>query len=194
MSRKKQGMLDFSAVRASTHTMEELTAGMGVEDLRKLTNAMIDTQLGIIADCRDADVVFQPTDPDAFDNAASSDDEKDIAWTLGHVIVHVTASSEEAAAIAAEIARGVPDRGGRSRSEVHWTTITTIQQCRDRLEESRRMRLASLDMWPDQPDLGNRYVHYTGTSINAIQRFVSGLYHDDSHLGQLHEIVRQTKA
>lgn len=187
-------MLDFSAVHAKTQTMEELTTSLGVDDLRKLTNEMIDTQLGIIAGCTDADVVFQPTDPAAFDDAASSDDEKGIAWTLGHVIVHVTASSEESAALAAELARGVPHRGGRSRSEVHWTTITSIEQCRQRLEESRRMRLASLGMWPNQPDLENSYIPYANAgSVNAIRRFVSGLRHDDDHLGQLREIVRQTQ-
>ena len=52
----------------------------------------------------------------------------------------------------ADLARGVAFHG-RSRSEVPWETVTTIAQCRARLEESRRMRLASLDMWPDQPYL-----------------------------------------
>lgn len=188
-------MLDFSAVRAKTQTLEALTAGLGMGDLRNLTNEMIDTQLGIIADCTDADVVFQPSDPAAFDSAASADDEKGIAWTLGHVIVHVTASSEESAALAAELARGVSNRGGRSRSEVHWTSIKTIEQCRQRLEESRRMRLASLDMWPDQPDLENSYVPYPSAgSVNAVRRFVLGLGHDDDHLGQMGEVVRQAHA
>ncbi len=187
-------MLDFSAVRAKTQTMQELTDGLGVQDLRHLTNAMIDEQLAIIAGCKDADVVFQPLDPDAKDDAASSEDEKNIAWTLGHVIVHVTASSEEAAAIAAELARGVAFHGGRSRSEVHWTTIKTIEQCRQRLEESRRMRLASLEMWPDQPYLENKYVPWPKLGeINAVGRFVLGLRHDWDHLGQIEEIVRQAK-
>jgi hypothetical protein len=101
-------------------------------------------------------------------------------WTLGHLIVHVTASAEEAAAIAAELARGVPHRGGRSRSEVHWTTVTTVEQCRQRLEESRRMRLASLGMWPDQPDLSNTYLppREGAEPVNAVIRFVNGLRHD----------------
>ena len=70
------------------------------------------------------------------------------------MIVHTTASSEEAAFIAAELARGV-EFHGRSRSEVPWETVTTIEQCRHRLEESRRMRLATLQIWPDEPDLDN---------------------------------------
>jgi hypothetical protein len=172
-----------------------LVAGLTVDDLRRLTNEMIDTMQRLIADCTDADVVFVPDDPNANDPVAATEAEVHMPWTLGHVIVHTTASAEEAAAIAAELARGVPHRGGRSRSEVHWSTITTIAQCRHRLEESRRMRLASLDMWPDQPHLDNTYVPRPGAEpINAVARFVLGLRHDDDHLAQIAEIVRQAKA
>jgi hypothetical protein len=41
-----------------------------------------------------------------------------LPWTLGHVIVHITASAEESAFLAAELARGVHRRTGRSRFEV----------------------------------------------------------------------------
>jgi hypothetical protein len=118
-----------------------------------------------------------------------------LAWTLGHVIVHVTASSEESAAIAAELARGVPHRGGRSRSEVPWETVRTVAGCRARLEESRRMRLASLDMWPDRADLSNGYAWREGMDpFNAPAQFSLGLLHDDNHLDQIREIVRQAAA
>jgi hypothetical protein len=152
------------------------------------------TILGQIADCVDADVTFLPSDPDADDPFAVSEDEVRLAWTLGHVIVHITASSEESAAIASELARGVPFRGGRSRWEVPWRNVTTIAQCRQRLEESRRMRLASLEMWPEQPDLENWYqpsAEYEPR--NAIIRFVLGLQHDESHLDHISKIVRQAK-
>jgi hypothetical protein len=156
---------------------------------------MVDTMLGLIAGSADVDVVFVPEDPGANDPAAATPEEVHMPWTLGHVVVHTTASAEEAAAIAAELARGVPHRGGRSRSELHWTTVTTIAQCRNRLEESRRMRLASLDMWPEHPDLDNSYVPREGAEpINAVIRFVNGLSHDDSHLGHLAEVVRQARA
>ncbi|HEU5086751.1 MAG TPA: DinB family protein, partial [Roseiflexaceae bacterium] len=149
--------------------MRELAKHLGADDLRALTNEMIDTQLALIANATDADVVFEPSDPLANDTFASDDTEVNIPWTLGHLIVHVTASSEESAALAAELARGVPHRGGRSRSEVLWTTVSTIDQCRKRLEESRRMRLASLDMWPDKPDLENSYVPREGADpSNAV--------------------------
>src|SRR5258706_6312412 len=155
---RTNAMLDFTPVRQKERTMRDVVDGLGPDDLRRLTNEMIDTVLGMIAECVDADVIFVPDDPSANDPAAATSEELRISWTLGHLIVHVTASSEEAAAIAAELARGVPHRGGRSRSEVHWTTIATIAQCRHRLEESRRMRLASLDMLPAEPRLDNTYV------------------------------------
>jgi len=189
-------MLDFRAVRQKERTMGNLVAGLGPDDLRGLTNEMIDTMLGMIAECADADVTFTPDDPAANDPAAATQEELNMPWTLGHVIVHVTASSEEAAAIAAELARGVPHRGGRSRSEVHWTTVTTIAQCRSRLEESRRMRLASLGMWPAEPQLDNTYMPtYPGAEpVNAVIRFVNGLRHDDDHLGQLADVIAQARA
>ena len=187
-------MLDFTPVQKKEMSLRQLTSKLTPHDLRDLTNEMIDTVQSQIADCVDANVTFVPSDPKANDTFAASEDEVRLAWTLGHVIVHITASSEEAAAIASELARGVPFRGGRSRSEVPWRTVTAIAQCRHRLEESRRMRLASLEMWPDEPDLTNSYQPSPqNESRNAMIRFVLGLQHDDSHPGQIAEIVRQAK-
>lgn len=188
-------MLDFTPVRNRDMNIQELAdkEGLTVSDLRRLTNEMIDRQLALIADCTDADVVFVPVDPDANDPYAADDADQDLAWTLGHVIVHVTASSEESAFLAAELARGVALHG-RSRSEIPWQTITTIQQCRDRLVESRRMRLATLDIWPDTPYLDNTHQSREDRPhLNATGVFISGLSHDDSHLAQIAEIVRQAK-
>jgi hypothetical protein len=188
-------MIDFTPLRSKERTMRELVAGLGQDDMRRLTNEMIDTQLSLIAECTDADVTFEPSDPGAHDPVAATEAELNMPWTLGHLIVHCTASSEEAAAIAAELARGVPHRGGRSRSEVHWTKITTLGQCRSRLEESRRMRLASLGMWPDTPNLENTYVPREGAEpVNALIRFVNGLRHDDDHLAQIADVVAQARA
>lgn len=188
-------MLNFTPVRNKKITVADLASGLTVNDLRSLTNEMIDHQLSLIAACTDADVVFVPVDENAYDDYAASDAEKNMPWTLGHLIVHITASAEEAAFIAAELARGVPYEARRSRSEVHWATVTTIAQCRTRLEESRRMRLASLEMWPDQPALNNTYVSpYSGLTINAITRFIFGLRHEDDHLAQIAEVVRQARS
>jgi hypothetical protein len=175
-------------------TMAQLASGLTRDDLRRETNEMIDKMLSLIADCVDADVTFVPYDPAAFDEDAVTDEEKNMSWTLGHVIAHTTASAEEYAFIAAELARGVKWHG-RSRSEAPWRAIATIRQCRERLEESRRMRLATLDVWPDQPHLDNTYQPNPDVEpINCVNRFIRGLSHDDSHLKQLAEIVRQAKA
>jgi hypothetical protein len=116
----------------------------------------------------------------------------DLAWTLGHVIVHVTASSEEAAAIAAELARGVSYHG-RSRYETPWQSVTTIKQCGDRLAESLKIRLASLEMWPESPHLENTYRSRPGApNLNATSRFIYGLMHDDDHLEQISKIIQQS--
>lgn len=188
-------MLDFAAVRNKKITYTELVKDLTVDDLRALTNEMVDHQLSLIAGCTDADVVFEPEDPAAYDPAAATEAEIHMPWTLGHIIAHVTASSEEAAFLAAEMARGVEYQPRRSRSEVHWTKIKTIEQCRTRLEESRRMRLASLDMWPDAPYLDNTYAsERSGLVINPVLRFVFGLSHDHAHLAQIQEVVRQAKA
>ena len=124
--------------------------------------------LGLIAECVDADVVLVPDDPEADDPWAATPEETNMSWTLGHVIVHTTASSEESAALAAEMARGVALHG-RSRYEVPWQEMRTIEGCRQRLEESRRMRLASLEMWPDDPHLEN------------VSRNLAGRAHGERH-------------
>lgn len=165
-----------------------------LDEMRSWTNKMIDTQLALIADATDADVMFQPVDPKADDPYAENAADVTLPWTLGHIIVHVTASSEESAFLAAELARGVAFHG-RSRWEVPWQTVTTVAQCRARLAESRRMRLASLDMWPDKPDLENSYQPWEGApQNNAVRRFMSGLRHDNSHVEQIAEVLRQAHA
>ncbi|MCI0397775.1 MAG: DinB family protein [Chloroflexi bacterium] len=187
-------MLDFTLVRNKEITVSQLVAGLTREDLQALTNEMVDTILALIAGCRDEDVAYVPADPEAYDPVAATEAELHLPWTLGHVIVHTTASAEEAAAIAAELARGVPHRGGRSRSEIPWQTVITMAQCHHRLEESRRLRLASLEMWPDPPHLDNTIPGRDGEAINAVARFVNGLRHDDSHLEQIANVVAQARA
>lgn len=181
-------MLDFAPVRNRTTSLTNIARDLTKEDLRALTNEMIDTMQEIIADAIDADVVFVPQDPEANDTFGIPE-EVGLAWTLGHVIVHATASSEESAALALTLARGLLV-DGRSRYETPWRTVHTVAQIRHRLEESRRMRLAMLDAWPDEPHLEVT----TGTdSRNAFARFISGLYHDDAHLDQLRQIMRQCR-
>jgi hypothetical protein len=187
-------MLNFAPVRAKEITLQELSADLTVIDLRRLTDEMVNAMLSLIADCTDADVVFVPEDPEAYDKYAASTEDLRAPWTLGHVVVHATASAEECAFLAAEVARGVSDRGGRSRYEVPWLSVTTVAQCRKRLEESRRMRLACLDAWPDTPHVEATYrFRPDGPDFGAAGLFAYGLFHDDSHLGQIAEIVRQAR-
>lgn len=183
-------MLDFSPVREGSKSLADLASGLNKADLYQLTDEMIDTMLAIIADAVDADVTFVPDDPEANDTFGKPEDVK-LSWTLGHVVVHTTASAEEAAALALTLARGIPVEG-RSRYEVYWETVTTVALMRQRLEESRRMRKAMLDAWPEEPYLDVTYTPYPRVGpLNAIGRFIMGLSHDTNHLGQLKEIMRQ---
>ena len=187
-------MLDFEAVRSKKLTVNELAASLSLEDLRRLTNEMVDAMEALMDGCVDMDVTFEPQDPTADDPHAATLEEKAMPWTLAHVIVHTTASAEEAAAVAAEMARGVAYHG-RSRAETHWTMLKTTAACRARFAESRRMRLGSLELWPDQPDLGIMAEIIPGRPpVNAKGRFVMGLLHDDAHLAQIAEVVCQAKA
>src|ERR1700693_5267149 len=124
-------MLDFTAVRNRTLSITDMARDLTRTDLQALTNEMIDTMQEITADAIDADVVFVPQDPNANDTFGIPE-EADLAWTLGHVIVHATASSEEAAALALTLARGLPAEG-RSRYETPWRTVRTVAQLRHSL-------------------------------------------------------------
>lgn len=186
-------MINLAYLTERKVTFAKLVAELTSADLCALTNQMIDRQLALIAGCDDAAVIFVPDDPQADDPYAAEPAEAKLAWTLGHVIVHVTATSEETAFIAAEMARGVV-REGRSRYETPWETVTTIAQCRARLEESRRLRLATLDVWPNPPHLDVTIPYRRlPEPVNPIGRFVMGLLHDADHLGQIEDIVRQAQ-
>ena len=174
--------------------MNQSIENLTQDDLRCQTNQMIDQMLALLADCADEDVTFVPLDDAAHDQFAANAAEVNVSWTLGHVIVHTTASAEESAFLAAELARGVPNHG-RSRYELPWQSVTTIAQCRERLEESRRMRLASLELWPQPPHLEIAYtLAFSPDPINAPVRFVLGLRHDEAHVEQIRKIVAQAKA
>src|SRR6266567_4077495 len=99
-------MLDFNPATNGGKTTQQLAAELSKADLYRLTDEMIDAQLAIIADAIDADVAFVPLDPQANDTFGKPE-EAQLAWTLGHVVVHATASSEESAALALTLARGV---------------------------------------------------------------------------------------
>jgi DinB superfamily len=187
-------VLDFSAVRRKERTIQDLAEHLTRGDLATLTDEMCDRQLELIAGIVDADVTFVPDDPEANDRYAARPEDVHLSWTLGHVIVHATASSEEEAAQALTLARGLPVKG-RSRYEIPWQTATTAEFVRHRIEESRRMRLAMLGAWPDAPHLDLFYTSPEGfPPVNAIGKFISGLSHDDAHLAQIEKIVAEGRS
>jgi DinB superfamily len=186
-------VIDFEPMRRKEVSLQDLAGALTPEDLAKLTKEMCAEQLTLIADAEDDDFVFVPDDPDANDTFAASTEDVGLAWTLGHVIVHATASSEESAALALVLARGLPVEG-RSRYEVPWEEARTAEFLRHRIEESLRMRLSMLAAWPDKPHLDNFYAPYEGRPpMNALGRFLGGLAHDDSHLDQIRKIMAQAR-
>jgi hypothetical protein len=187
-------VIDFSPVRRKEKTLQELAEGLTRDDLARLANEMCDVFQALIAGAEDPDVTFVPDDPDAKDTFAERQEDVDLAWTLGHVVVHWTASSEEAAEQALTLARGV-SICGRSRWEVPWPEATTAAFMRERIEESRRMQLAMLEAWPARPHLETTFTIREGaTPQNAVGRFLGGLSHADSHREQVTKILAQARA
>lgn len=170
-----------------------------IDDFRASTNESIDYLLELIADLDDADVTFDPEDPDAHDSEAV-EGEENIGWNIAHLIAHVTASSEEGAALSSLLARGVEGVSHRPRYETPWRDITTQAHCIQRLEESRRMRLAYLETWPDTPHYdvlrippSERFQEYFG-DLNAPASFLMGLSHEVGHYEQIEDVKQQALA
>jgi hypothetical protein len=187
-------VIDFTPVRKKEKTLQDLAEGLTRDDLIRLNDEMWDHYLDLIAAAEDPDVPFVPVDAEANDTYAANPEDVNLAWTLGHVIVHATASSEESAMLALELARGVVPPG-RSRYEVPWEGVTTALFIHERIQESRHMQRAMLAAWPAEPHLEVTYVTREGQPpVNAIGRFLGGLSHADSHREQVTEILRQAHA
>ena len=183
-------MIDFTAVSSGQQKISDLAAEVTQDDVKAATDAQIDEMIGMIRDLSDAQAVFVATDPEA---------EGGIGWNAAHLIVHVTASSEENAAISSILARGIDyPFEPRLRVEADWTTFTTTAACIQRLEESRRMRQGYLSAWPDQPRLDTHralpapFAEWAGP-MNAIGAYRLGLLHEAGQIAQLREIIRQAQ-
>lgn len=187
-------VVDLSPILNGDVKVIEFARSYTPKDLRKLSDESIDTILEIIRDLDDADVVFDPVDPDAYDPYAPEDEQR-IGWSIAHLIAHVTASSEEGAAFSSLLARGIPAKE-RPRYETPWRAITTKAQCVQRLEESRRMRNAYLATWPDQPFLdvyreaSEKFIEHFG-QMNAPAAFIFGIAHEYGHHEQMRDVARQ---
>ena len=192
-------MIDFSPMRDGDRTFLEFATQNGIDsdDLRSFSDESIDFLLALVDGMTDAEIVFEPEDPNAEDPFAV-EGEEDIGWTYGHLIAHVTASTEEAAAFSSLLARGVA-ASERPRYETPWRDITTVAQVRQRVDESRRMRNAYLDTWPDAPFLdvhrvvSERFAARFG-EMNAPAAFLFGLSHEVGHYEQIEEVKRQALA
>lgn len=189
-------LIDFSPVSEKTITVNELGKTLTVNQLRDATNASVDLLVDLIKQANDEAIVFTPNDPEA-DDPGAPEDERYMGWGLGHLIVHVTASAEEYAAISSILARGIPyAQEPRLRYETHWRSVTTQAQVLHRLEESRRIRLAYLSAYPDEPNLeliremSEGYVKFFG-ELNSIGVYLMGLYHEWGHYAQIREALRQ---
>ena len=192
-------MIDFSPMRDGETSyleyaeQESITAA----DLKQYSDESIDFLLSLTDGLNDTDIVFNPEDPEAHDPFAVEGEES-IGWTFGHLIAHVTASSEEGAALSSLLARGIA-ASERPRYETPWREIATVAQARQRLEESRRMRNAYLETWPDVPFLdvyraiSERFVAKFG-NMNAPAAFLFGLSHEVGHYDQIKDVRRQALA
>jgi DinB superfamily len=184
-------MIDYSTVTSGQRKIADLAADITLNDLTTTTNEQIDALISMIGDLSDTQVVFVAADPAA---------EGGIGWNVAHLVAHVTASSEENAAVSSILARGIDyPFEPRLRSEVDWTTLTTTAACIQRLEESRRMRLGYLSAWPDQPRLDTHRTLPAGFAemvgpMNALAAALMGLVHEAGQFAQLRDIIAQAQA
>lgn len=192
-------MIDFSPMRDGDLSFMDYAAreDIGPAELRALNEESVDYLLQLIDGLTDADIAFDPDDP-AADDPFAVEGEEGIGWNLGHLIAHVTASSEEGAALGSLLARGIP-AAERPRYETPWRDITTVGQVRQRLAESRRMRNAYLETWPDAPllhvvrDISERFTARFG-EMNAPAAILFALSHEVGHYAQIEEVKRQALA
>jgi hypothetical protein len=190
--------IDFTPLATKTVTPVEFAAQFGLTELRDAVNEYLDWLRTLVQEFNDEQLTFEPVDKTADDPFATSADEAHIAWTLAHLVLHVTASLEEGAAFSSLLARGVPI-GGRLRYEPEWRSTTTQQQVLQRIDESRRMVLAYLDTWPDQPHLDVYRIYDPNSKLatvktNAPAALLGGLRHFDSHIDQFEDVAGQIRA
>lgn len=186
--------INYAPVRKGEMKILEFSRRYTLIDLRAEVHALYNAVEDIIKDMTDAQVTYLPYDPDANDPHAIPGEEH-IGWSLAHLVLHVTASTEEGAAFSSLLARGIP-AGGRLRYEPDWKDFTRHEQVIRRLQESRRIVLAYLDAWPNQPqfdvlrDLSPRYIEKFG-QMNATATILFSLMHMDEHVAQFREAARQ---
>ena len=184
-------LINFQPVFKKEKTLIDLANESSQADLSKAINGYIDFTLQIINGVSDEQATYIPVDPEADDPHAATEADRHVGWSLIHLVMHVTATVEEAAAFSSILARGI-SIGGRLRSERNWREVTTCAEAIARLEECRRMCLAYLATWPDQPDLSTRRImpdDFKWPGPNAMISFLAGLMHWHKHLEQMQRVA-----
>ena len=192
-------LIDFTPVRNGEQTYLDLARSLTCADLQAATHASLDRILELLGDATDAEMVHLPDDPLANDPHALPGEET-IGWSLAHLVAHVTASAEEQAAVSSVLARGIVyPAEPRLRWETPWRALRTREQVLQRVSESRRIRIAYLDTWPDAPHLdvfretSERFRAKFGL-LNAPAAFLYGLNHEDGHVAQFRDVRAQAAA
>src|SRR6266436_4562715 len=99
-TRKESPMkINLEAAFTSQASYAEMIREVHLADLSQITDELCDELESILVDMPEGIIHFVPADPAASDN-------REQGWTLGHIVTHLTATLEEAAATAAMFARG----------------------------------------------------------------------------------------
>ncbi len=163
-------------------------------DLGAAIHGYVDFTLQIINSASDEQLFRIPDDPEA-DDLHASEAERHQGWSLAHLVLHATASFEEGAAFSSLLARGIVI-GERLRYEPDWHLVSTRPEIIARLEECRRLGLAYLDTWPDQPHLETLRImpeKLSWMKVNAPTALLNGLMHWHKHLEQFQKVAEQVK-
>ena len=185
-------LINFQSVFNKEITFSDLASQFDNAGLGNALSSYIDFTLQIVNSLTDEQAVHVPHDPTADDPYAASEEERHAGWSLAHLVMHVTASAEEAAAFSSILARGI-SIGGRLRSERDWRQVSTCAEVVARLEECRRICLSYLATWPDQPDLDTVRIMPEDKSWmkpNAPMSFLAGLMHWHAHVEQLQKAAQ----
>ncbi len=189
--------IDFAALSIEGSEPLEFAKHFSHSDLKFAVNAYLDAISDIVKDLNDAQLTFEPVDVEANDPDAKTTAESKMAWSIAHLVLHVTASLEEGAAFSSLLARGI-SIDGRLRYEPDWRTVTTLKQVVERIEESRRMCLAYLETWADNPYLDTYRIfapdsRLANTKMNAPASLLFGLKHLAGHLDQFRNTAEQAR-
>ncbi len=164
---------DFNPLNTYQTAMFDFGQSYSLDDLRAMTQEFVEYLLRLLSEATEEIICFVPDDPDAEQ------------FSLPLIL---------------------PTFGGRGTSPITSFTpphplmsmqpsrqrVTTIEQCRQRLRESLRLRLASLEMWLDTPNLKVGYTPWRELGwVNAKGIFLWGLAHDELHIKQTAKILKQ---